>query len=134
MRSSPCLWKSARIHCRFFPPARACGERRKSPPIKPATQPAPCAEELAIGPLGHPHQLSRQSLPANRRKSAKKSVLAFRGEIERALALGADYLVVHPGSYRGMTRIARSGNNWRPNPSSKPSPAFALAADAISYP
>ena len=29
---------------------------------------------------------------------------AFRGEIERALALGAEYLVVHPGSYRGMTR------------------------------
>ncbi len=33
-----------------------------------------------------------------------KSVTAFRGEIERALALGADYLVLHPGSYRGMTR------------------------------
>lgn len=33
-----------------------------------------------------------------------KSVLCFRGEIERALALGAEYLVIHPGSYRGMTR------------------------------
>lgn len=33
-----------------------------------------------------------------------KSVSAFRGEIERALELGAEYLVVHPGSYRGMTR------------------------------
>lgn len=28
-----------------------------------------------------------------------QSVEAFRGEIERALAIGAEYLVVHPGSY-----------------------------------
>ena len=34
----------------------------------------------------------------------QKSIVAFRGEIERALALGAEYLVLHPGSYRGMTR------------------------------
>jgi deoxyribonuclease-4 len=33
-----------------------------------------------------------------------KSVHAFRGEIERALALCADYLVLHPGSFRGLTR------------------------------
>jgi deoxyribonuclease IV len=33
-----------------------------------------------------------------------KSIAAFRGELERALALCADYLVVHPGSYRGITR------------------------------
>ncbi len=31
-----------------------------------------------------------------------KSVAAFRGELERADALGAEYLVVHPGSYRGQ--------------------------------
>jgi len=34
----------------------------------------------------------------------EKSVTAFRGEIERALALGAEYLVLHPGSWKGMTR------------------------------
>jgi len=34
----------------------------------------------------------------------KKSVIAFRGEIERALALGAEHLVLHPGSWKGMTR------------------------------
>ena len=34
----------------------------------------------------------------------QKSITAFRGEIERALTLGAEYLVLHPGSYRGMTR------------------------------
>jgi len=34
----------------------------------------------------------------------RKSVDAFRGEIERALALGAEYLVLHPGSWKGLTR------------------------------
>jgi len=34
----------------------------------------------------------------------KKSIEAFRGEIERALALGAEYLVMHPGSFRGADR------------------------------
>ncbi len=29
---------------------------------------------------------------------------AFRGELERALALGATYLVLHPGSWKGLTR------------------------------
>jgi deoxyribonuclease-4 len=34
----------------------------------------------------------------------EKSVVAFRGEIERALALGAEFLVLHPGSWKGLTR------------------------------
>ena len=34
----------------------------------------------------------------------RQSIAAFRGEVERALALGAEYLVLHPGSYRGSTR------------------------------
>ena len=34
----------------------------------------------------------------------EKSVAAFRGEIERALTFGADYLVLHPGSWNGLTR------------------------------
>jgi deoxyribonuclease IV len=33
----------------------------------------------------------------------EKSIDAFRGEIERALVIGADYLVTHPGNYRGLT-------------------------------
>jgi deoxyribonuclease-4 len=32
------------------------------------------------------------------------SITAFRGEVERALALGAEYLVLHPGSWKGLTR------------------------------
>jgi deoxyribonuclease-4 len=32
------------------------------------------------------------------------STTAFRGEVERALALGAEFLVLHPGSWKGLTR------------------------------
>jgi deoxyribonuclease-4 len=44
----------------------------------------------------------------------EKSIHAMRGELERAFAIGADYLVIHPGSARqdpveaGMERIAES--------------------------
>ncbi len=34
----------------------------------------------------------------------QKSMEAFRGEVERALALCAEYLVLHPGSFRGADR------------------------------
>lgn len=34
----------------------------------------------------------------------EKSVEAFRGEVERAMALCAEYLVLHPGSFRGADR------------------------------
>ncbi len=33
-----------------------------------------------------------------------KSIAAFRGEVERALALSAEFLVLHPGSFRGGGR------------------------------
>lgn len=36
----------------------------------------------------------------------KKSIEAFRGEVERALVVCADYLVLHPGSFRGRDREA----------------------------
>lgn len=44
----------------------------------------------------------------------RKSVAAFRGELERALALNAEFLVLHPGSFRersreeGLELVARS--------------------------
>ena len=34
----------------------------------------------------------------------RKAIEALRGEMERGLNLCADYLVLHPGSFRGMTR------------------------------
>src|SRR5271169_5473433 len=33
-----------------------------------------------------------------------KSIAAFRGEVERALVLRAEFLVLHPGSFRGSSR------------------------------
>jgi deoxyribonuclease-4 len=32
-----------------------------------------------------------------------KSIAGFRGELERAAAIGADYLVLHPGNYKGRS-------------------------------
>ena len=34
----------------------------------------------------------------------EQAVRSFRGEVERALGWGAEYLVLHPGSWRGLTR------------------------------
>jgi len=34
----------------------------------------------------------------------RNSIAAFRGEVDRARALGAEYLVLHPGSWKGLTR------------------------------
>jgi len=44
------------------------------------------------------------NLAATNELFLKKSVEAFRGEVERALALCAEYLVLHPGSFRGANR------------------------------
>ncbi len=33
----------------------------------------------------------------------KKSIEAFRGELVRAIAIGAEYLVAHPGNYKGLS-------------------------------
>jgi deoxyribonuclease IV len=44
------------------------------------------------------------NLAASNELFLKKSVEAFRGEVERALAIGAEYLVLHPGSFRGTSR------------------------------
>ena len=46
------------------------------------------------------------NLAATNELFLQKSIEAFRGELERALALCADYLVLHPGSFRGAHREA----------------------------
>jgi len=46
------------------------------------------------------------NLASNTELFLKKSIEAFRGEIERALELCAEYLVLHPGSFRGVDREA----------------------------
>ena len=44
------------------------------------------------------------NLAANSDEFYAKTIEGFRGEVERGLALGAEYLVVHPGSFRGASR------------------------------
>jgi deoxyribonuclease IV len=56
-----------------------------------------------LGPLVI-HTSYLVNLAASNELFLRKSVEAFRGELERALALGAEYLVLHPGSFRGADR------------------------------
>jgi deoxyribonuclease-4 len=44
------------------------------------------------------------NLASSNSEFLNKSIHAFRGEVERALALGAQYLVLHAGSHRNMSR------------------------------
>ena len=44
------------------------------------------------------------NLASSNESFLQQSMHAFRGEVERALALCADYLVLHPGSFRGADR------------------------------
>jgi deoxyribonuclease-4 len=60
-------------------------------------------KKLDVGPLViHTSYLVNVCSQSN--EVREKSVTGFRGEIERALSLGADYLVLHPGSWKGLTR------------------------------
>jgi deoxyribonuclease-4 len=43
------------------------------------------------------------NLASNDPTIRENSLRAFTGELERALLIGADYLVAHPGNYKGMT-------------------------------
>jgi len=43
------------------------------------------------------------NLASNEPEIRTKSIAAFRGELERASAIGAEHLVIHPGSYRGRS-------------------------------
>ncbi|MFZ4627591.1 MAG: deoxyribonuclease IV [Blastocatellia bacterium] len=43
------------------------------------------------------------NLAATAEETRAKSITAFRDELERCLLIGADYLVVHPGSARGAS-------------------------------
>lgn len=43
------------------------------------------------------------NLAAPESEIREKSIDGFQGELERALVIGADYLVAHPGNYKGQT-------------------------------
>ncbi|MGC2161082.1 MAG: deoxyribonuclease IV [Silvibacterium sp.] len=83
--SSPRMWRPAQI------PAEHCAQMRT------LRQQYDCAP-LVI------HTSYLVNVCSQSSEVRTKSILAFRGEVERALALGAEYLVLHPGSWRGLTR------------------------------
>ena len=77
----------------------------KANPVKPedAAKMKAARAENDIGPLCI-HASYLINVCAQDETVRKNSVAAFRGEVERALALGAEFLVLHPGSWRGLTR------------------------------
>jgi deoxyribonuclease-4 len=77
----------------------------KAPKVKPeqAERMRELRKKFDVGPLiihaGYLINVCAQS-----DEIREKSIAAFRGEIERALALGSEGLVLHPGSWKGLTR------------------------------
>ena len=59
--------------------------------------------KLDVGPLVI-HTSYLVNVCSQTEEVREKSVVAFHSEIERALALGAEFLVLHPGSWKGLTR------------------------------
>jgi len=83
--SSPRMWRPQKID-----PKQA--ERMRTQRAK-----------LDVGPLVI-HTSYLVNVCSQTEEFREKSVVAFRGEIERALMLGAEFLVLHPGSWKGLTR------------------------------
>ncbi len=77
----------------------------KSAPVKPeeAAKMREARVRLDVGPVSI-HASYLINLCSQTESVRENSVDAFRGEVERALALGAEYLVLHPGSWKGLTR------------------------------
>ena len=59
--------------------------------------------KLDVGPLVI-HTSYLVNVCSQTEEFREKSIVCFRGEIQRALMLGAEYLVLHPGSWKGLTR------------------------------
>ena len=93
--ASPRMWRATAID-----PAQA--EKLKA-----------ARERLGLAPLAV-HASYLVNLASSSEELRARSVAAFRAEIERAAAVGADYLIVHPGNYKGGTReegVARAGKS-----------------------
>lgn len=83
--SSPRMWRAADVK-----PADA----RKMRELR---------AEYGIGPVSI-HASYLINMCSQTEAVRANSIAGFRGEVERALALGAEYLVLHPGSWKGLTR------------------------------
>jgi deoxyribonuclease-4 len=83
--SSPRMWRATKID-----PAQC--ERMRALRVQYKLEPLVIHTSYLVNVCSQSDQVRQQS------------VAAFRGEVERALALGADYLVLHPGSWKGLSR------------------------------
>ena len=83
--SSPRMWRAPRVD-----PKQAARMRE-------------LRAKLDVGPLVI-HTGYLINICSQTEEVREKSVVAFHAEIERALALGAEFLVLHPGSWKGLTR------------------------------
>ena len=77
----------------------------RAPKVDPAQAARMKAQRVAldVGPLVI-HTSYLVNVCSQTEDVRMKSIDAFRGEIERALTWGAEYLVLHPGSWKGLTR------------------------------
>jgi deoxyribonuclease-4 len=77
----------------------------KAAPVKPedAAKMLALRAQHDVGPVAI-HASYLINLCSQTESVRANSTAAFRGEVERALALGAEYLVLHPGSWKGLTR------------------------------
>ena len=77
----------------------------RAPKVDPAqaTRMRDLRAKLDVGPLVI-HTSYLVNVCSQTEEIRQKSIAAFRGEIERALTWGADSLVLHPGSWKGLTR------------------------------
>jgi deoxyribonuclease-4 len=77
----------------------------KAAPVKPedAAKMLALRAQHDVGPVSI-HASYLINLCSQTESVRQNSTAAFRGEVERALALGAEYLVLHPGSWKGLTR------------------------------
>jgi len=77
----------------------------KAAPVKPedAQKMRELRAEFDVNPVSI-HASYLINLCSQTESVRENSIGAFRGEIERALALGAESLVLHPGSWKGLTR------------------------------
>ena len=83
--SSPRMWRAPKVD-----PAQAIRMRE-------------LRVKLDVGPLVI-HTSYLVNVCSQTDEIRQKSIAAFRGEVERALTFGAEYLVLHPGSWKGLTR------------------------------
>ncbi len=97
--------RAAEVGANTFQIFSASPRMWKAAPVKPedAAKMRELRAKHEIGPVSV-HASYLINMCSQTETVRENSIAAFRGEVERALALGAEYLVLHPGSWKGLTR------------------------------